>query len=156
MSLSFVFIDILALFRQKTSLNNQLSAPATPFPDGSDPDVWGLRCPEGTGQGARHNLAELRLRRIADVQRHRMYQPVSPCEGVRCQKPRSLALGHAFEHSISVRFSSFCNSHHLFSITYWLRSYYFSFFPGPGFPDFRDYCVFPHGTKLAHDNVSTK
>ena len=39
------------------------------------PDVWGLRCPEGTGQGDRHNLTELRPRRIADVQRQRLRQP---------------------------------------------------------------------------------
>ena len=35
------------------------------------PDVWGLRCPEGTGQGERSGLTDLRLRRIADVQKPR-------------------------------------------------------------------------------------
>jgi len=42
---------------------------------GADPDVWRLRCPEGTGRGERCNLPELRLRRIADVQKQRLRQP---------------------------------------------------------------------------------
>jgi hypothetical protein len=42
---------------------------------GADPEVWGLRCPEGTGQSKRYNLTELRLRRIADVQEQRLRQP---------------------------------------------------------------------------------
>jgi len=64
---SFVFIDILALFPSKPALNRIIP--------GADPEVWGLRCPEGTGQGKRHNLTELRLRRIADVQKQRLRQP---------------------------------------------------------------------------------
>ena len=39
------------------------------------PDVWGLRCPEGTGQGQRHILTGQRLRRIADIQKQCLRQP---------------------------------------------------------------------------------
>jgi hypothetical protein len=44
-------------------------------PAGADPDVWGLRCPEGTGQGRSAKLAGLRLRRIADIPVRRLRQP---------------------------------------------------------------------------------
>ncbi|SPE26414.1 exported hypothetical protein [Acidobacteriia bacterium SbA2] len=70
---SFVFIDILALFPQKSSF--QLSA--APLLAGADPVVWGLRSPEGTGQNKRCNLTKLRLRRIADVQKQRLRQPTT-------------------------------------------------------------------------------
>jgi hypothetical protein len=46
-----------------------------PFRLAQTPEVWGLRCPEGTGHGMRCNLPELRLRRIADVQKQRLRQP---------------------------------------------------------------------------------
>src|SRR5271157_3344581 len=59
---SFVFIDILALFPRL-------------LPAGADPEVWGLRCPERTGQDNWYNLTELRLRRNADVQKQRLRQP---------------------------------------------------------------------------------
>jgi hypothetical protein len=78
---SFVFMDILALFPKKHLSTISFQLPAMPFQDGADPDVWGLRCPEGTGQADRHNLTELRLRRIADVRGQRLRQPpttVSP------------------------------------------------------------------------------
>jgi hypothetical protein len=41
----------------------------------ADPDVWGLRCPEGACKGKRCNGLELRLRRIADVQKQHLRQP---------------------------------------------------------------------------------
>ena len=69
LSLCFVFIDILALFPKKHLSTISFQLAAAPFRDGADPDVWGLRCPEGTGQGKRQNLTEPRLRRIANVQR---------------------------------------------------------------------------------------
>ena len=74
-------MDILALFPAKHLSTISFQLPALPFPDGADPAVWGLRCPEGTGQADRHNLTELRLRRIADVRGQRLRQPpttVSP------------------------------------------------------------------------------
>ncbi len=42
--------------RQKTFLNNQLSAPSHAIPGWRKPYFVGLRCPEGTGQAERHNL----------------------------------------------------------------------------------------------------
>ena len=51
----------------------QLSA--TPCPASRNPQVWGLGCPGGTGRGKRDKLTELRLRRIADVQKQRLRQP---------------------------------------------------------------------------------
>jgi hypothetical protein len=36
-----------------------------------------LRRPEGASQGKRHNLTSLRLRRIADVQKQRLRQPMT-------------------------------------------------------------------------------
>jgi len=62
---SLVFIDILALFRQYSPRTHASQAAA-------DPEVWGLRCPEGTGRGERCNLPELRLRRISDVPKQRL------------------------------------------------------------------------------------
>jgi hypothetical protein len=55
-------MDILALFPKKHLSTISFQLPAMPFPDGADPGVWGLRCPEGTGQADRHNLTEMRLR----------------------------------------------------------------------------------------------
>ena len=49
---SFVFIDILALFPPKTCPEPRQSGLA------QTPALWGLRCPEGTGEGKRHNLTE--------------------------------------------------------------------------------------------------
>ena len=43
------------------------------------PEIWGLRCPEGTGQDQRRNLAGLRLRRIADIQEQCLRQPLTVC-----------------------------------------------------------------------------
>ena len=45
------------------------------IPGWRKPYCVGLRCPGGTGQAERRNLTELRLRRIADVQRQRLRQP---------------------------------------------------------------------------------
>ena len=36
--------------------------------DPEDPEVWSLRCPEGTGRSKRCNLTEPRLRPVTDVQ----------------------------------------------------------------------------------------
>ena len=62
----FVFIDILALFPKIHLSTISFHLSATPFPDGADPAVWGLRCPEGTGQGERHNLTPRSVRASAD------------------------------------------------------------------------------------------
>jgi hypothetical protein len=59
---SFFFIDILALFAKKLRSTITFQLPATPFPDDADPGVWGLRCPEGTGQAERHNLTARSVR----------------------------------------------------------------------------------------------
>ena len=75
LSLSFVFIYILALFPRKLVLSSQLSALSYPIQAGADPGVRGLRCPEGTGQGKGGNLPELRLRRMTDVQKQRLRPP---------------------------------------------------------------------------------
>ena len=48
LTLSFVFIYILALFPQKTAFSFQPHKPRV-----ADPDVWSLRCPEGTGRASR-------------------------------------------------------------------------------------------------------
>jgi len=71
---SFVFIDIPGSFVEKllSAVSFQLSAGMS---DGADSEVWGLRCPEGIGQGSRYKLTDLRLRRIADVQKQRLRQP---------------------------------------------------------------------------------
>ena len=57
---------------------------------------------------------------------------------------------------IRVRFQFVSKFHRLFSITYWLRSYYSLFFSDPGLPECPDYCAFPRGPTPACDNVSTK
>jgi len=73
---SFAFIDIPGSFVKKplSSVSLQLSAA---MQDGADPGVWGLRCPEGTGQAKHDNLTDLRLRRIADVQKQCLRQPAT-------------------------------------------------------------------------------
>jgi hypothetical protein len=52
---SFVFIDILALFRQKQLSAGSLQLSAKPS-GWRRPRCVGLQCPEGTGQAERHNL----------------------------------------------------------------------------------------------------
>jgi hypothetical protein len=57
-----------------------------PFPDGADPDVWGLRCPEGTTQAERYNLTARSVRAGA--------QPIL-AYGLRCSLPRNFpGAGH--------------------------------------------------------------
>ena len=59
------------------TVSNQPLAVSPTIQAGADPEVRGLRCPEGTGQDKRHNLTELRLRRIADVQKQRLRQSMT-------------------------------------------------------------------------------
>ena len=46
------------------------------LPDGTDSELWGLQCPEETGQDSRRILTEQRLARIADAQGPRLRRPV--------------------------------------------------------------------------------
>jgi hypothetical protein len=43
------------------------------------PEIWGLRCPEGTGQDQRRNLTGPRLRRIAGIQEQCLRQLLTVC-----------------------------------------------------------------------------
>ena len=46
------------------------------LPDGTDSELWGLQCPEETGQDSWRILTEQRLARIADAQGPRLRRPV--------------------------------------------------------------------------------
>jgi len=65
------------LFPLKSAVSAQLSALSRAGQAGANPRGWGLRGPEGTGQGEGGNLPELRLRRIADVPKQRLRQPTT-------------------------------------------------------------------------------